>query len=232
VGLAILSLGGIACLAGGWSGGPVQEDRGVAPAEIVAARFPLAALGSAEIAVAATIVGERKVALFDPSPILPAVPAPSAVSIPQPVPAPSAVSIPQPVAVAVRAQAAPPVVQPTLKPPAAHVQRAANRPGYVLNDAQIVSIKRRLNLTPEQERMWPAVEAALRNIAYAKPHGNARGGSPAARTQTASVDPDSPAVQGLKSAAFPLIMSFTAEQKSEVRSLVHVMGLEKLAAQF
>ena len=38
------------------------------------------------------------------------------------------------------------------------------RPGAVLNDAQIASIKRRLNLTPDQERMWPSVESALRNL--------------------------------------------------------------------
>jgi hypothetical protein len=39
-------------------------------------------------------------------------------------------------------------------------------------------------------------------------------------------------VQGLQSAAVPLIMSFSPEQKEEVRSLAHVMGLDQLAAQF
>ncbi len=43
---------------------------------------------------------------------------------------------------------------------------AASRPGYILDDAQIASIKARLHLTPDQESMWPAVEAALRNMAY------------------------------------------------------------------
>ncbi len=43
-----------------------------------------------------------------------------------------------------------------------------DRPGYVLNDTQIASIKDRLHLTPDQEQMWPAVEAALRNIAYTR----------------------------------------------------------------
>ena len=41
-----------------------------------------------------------------------------------------------------------------------------------------------------------------------------------------------PEVQGLKSAAMPLIMSFNDEQKDEVRSLAHVMGLDQLASQF
>jgi hypothetical protein len=39
-------------------------------------------------------------------------------------------------------------------------------------------------------------------------------------------------VQGLKSAAVPLIMSFNSEQKEEVRNLAHVMGLDQLASQF
>jgi hypothetical protein len=55
-------------------------------------------------------------------------------------------------------------------------------------------------------------------------HGAAR------NTQAAAVDPE--AVEGLKSAAVPLIMSFNSEQKEEVRSLVHVMGLDQLATQF
>ena len=54
---------------------------------------------------------------------------------------------------------------------------------------------------------------------------------PANAAQLASADPDSVEVQGLKSAAVPLIMSFSEEQKHEVRSLAHVMGLDKLASE-
>jgi len=105
-----------------------------------------------------------------------------------------------------------------------------NRPGYMLDDAQIASIKERLRLTPDQEQMWPAVDAALRNIAYerarqARGRGAADGG-----TRLADVDPES--VAGLKSAAVPLIMSFNDEQKQEVRNLAHVMGLDRLASEF
>jgi hypothetical protein len=119
------------------------------------------------------------------------------------------------------------------KPTAVPVHKVVNRPGFVLNDTQIASIKRRLQLTPDQERMWPAVEAALRSIAYAKAHGEARRyRGQAGSTQMAEIDPNSPEVQGLKSAAVPLIMSFNSEQKSEVRTLAHVMGLDQLASQF
>ena len=50
--------------------------------------------------------------------------------------------------------------------------------------------------------------------------------------QSLTLDPNSAAVQDLKSAAVPLIMSFDDDQKNEVRSLAHVMGLDKLASQF
>jgi hypothetical protein len=120
------------------------------------------------------------------------------------------------------------------KPVAAAAHRTAvnrtadNRPGYMLNDAQIASIKARLNLTPDQEQMWPAVEVALRNMNYA--HGQPVHERNPSETQNAAVDPN--AVQGLKSAASPLIMSFNAEQKEEVRNLIHVMGLDQLASEF
>ena len=115
-------------------------------------------------------------------------------------------------------------------PAAALAYRQATRPGFVLNDAQIASIKERLHLTPGQQAMWPAVEAALHNIAYARTGAAHRHG--AGGTQVASLDPDSLEVQGLKAAAIPLLMSFSDEQKTEVRGLAHVMGLDNLASEF
>ena len=101
----------------------------------------------------------------------------------------------------------------------------------MLNEAQIASIKQRLHLTPDQEGMWPAVEAALRNVAYAQTHNARHHGAPTNTAQLASADPESVEVQGLKSAAIPLLMSFSDQQKNEVRSLAHVMGLDKLASE-
>jgi hypothetical protein len=103
------------------------------------------------------------------------------------------------------------------------------RPGAVLNDAQIANIKRRLSLTPEQERMWPSVEAALRNLSYAKasPHG----GHDAVQA-VASIDPASAEVQNLKSAAMPLVLSFSGDQMRELQSISRVAGLDKLVPNF
>jgi hypothetical protein len=127
----------------------------------------------------------------------------------------------------------PTVAQPparATKPEAAAGHRRDDgRTGYMLNDKQLASIKERLHLTTDQERMWPAVEAALRRVSYARAQ-DARGRTVAAEAD--SVDPNSTEVQGLKTAAVPLIMSFNAEQKEEVRNLVHVMGLDQLATQF
>jgi hypothetical protein len=191
---------------------------------------------------------QQQLALLDPAPILPqsnqdatADTAPQATvqtasadindpsvatALSAQAPAPTVAPKPVPSSVAAILPSAPPA-----KLAAAPPRHPANeRPGYILNDAQIASIKARLHLTPDQEDMWPAVEVALRNMAYTHmPPGRGRGVA-AGETQTAAVDPN--AVQGLKSAAVPLILSFNSEQKEEVRNLVHVMGLDQLASQF
>src|SRR5260221_3401122 len=99
---------------------------------------------------------------------------------------------------------------------------AKPRSNAVLNDSQLAGIKKRLNLTPEQERYWPAVEAELRKMEYTrKSQGNSR---------TASIDMSKLNVEGLKSAGFPLVMSFSDDQRRELRSLAHLLGLENVMA--
>jgi hypothetical protein len=211
--------------------------------------MPVAATSSSPLA-------EAQAALLSPTPMMPQTsdaPAQVASQIPQTnVDAPVAQapvqvamaeqSTPAPVAVPAvssassRSAATPPqpvaAQQSLAKKVAAAAHRALNeRPGFVLNDAQIASIKERLHLTPDQEEMWPAVEAALRNLAYTRAREARRKGEPA-NVQIASADPNSSEVQGLKSAAIPLIMSFNSEQKDEVRNIAHVMGLDQLASQF
>jgi hypothetical protein len=221
----------------------------LSPSEKVALRFPEADLdqpiAAKAVGTAPMILGDKDLALFSPEPMLPDTRL--HVALPQPQPASPAMTaslpasevapvraIPVALAVPAKREAKAPVVnaaRPAPKAEADTTSRRGSRPGFLLNDAQIVSIRTRLHLTPDQQSMWPAVEAALRNIAYAKAqvarrHSDDRG------TDVAALDPDSAAVQGLKSAAVPLIMSFSEEQKSEVRSLAHVMGLDKLASEF
>jgi hypothetical protein len=110
-------------------------------------------------------------------------------------------------------------------------RRAPPKPPMLFNEAQLASIKKRLRLTPDQEQYWPPVAAALRAIGWRHARqSNSR--KPARGNRLLAIDPNSPEVERLKSAAFPLIMSLTEDQKREVRELAHTMGLSKVAAQF
>jgi hypothetical protein len=101
------------------------------------------------------------------------------------------------------------------------------KPPVLFNDAQLASIKTRLRLSRDQEQYWPQVEQALRAISWkVATQSNGRG------RQLATIDPNSPEVARLKSAAFPLIMSMREDQKQEVRQLAHTMGLRQVASMF
>ena len=230
-------------LIGGWNS-PVIRNPEIPASQAIALRFPEDWSQSASVAdpersiqvplmtgpadahrigTSSIVTDGAQSALFSPDPMVPK-------------------GVPQSTMQTVALEAAPAVIAPPRGPATTAASEAkaaaiaarhrANRPGYLLNDAQIGSIKERLNLTPDQARLWPAVEAALRNIAYARVHEEHRRGGGTSEAQSAAVDPDSAEVRGLKSAAAPLIMSFSAEQKEEVRNIVHVMGLDRLAAQF
>ncbi len=164
----------------------------------------------------------------------------SALSAPAPAPADSSAGVSYTVASVTTtpapvetAPAAAPTVRAEAKPAAfAPVRHASpGRPGGVLNDAQIANIKRRLRLTPDQESLWPAVEVALRNISYSK-KGQEMKVAATHSAPMAYVDPDSADVQRLKYAALPLIMRLNENQKQEVRSMAHGMGLDGVASSF
>jgi hypothetical protein len=122
------------------------------------------------------------------------------------------------------AAALPPAAKRPAQPP-----RAAPVSTNVLNGAQIASLRDRLRLTPYQEQLWPSVESALREISW-RPSREKGAGKNGIRGAT--IDPDSAPVQRLKSAAVPLIMSMSENQKQEVRTMARLMGLDNLAAQF
>jgi hypothetical protein len=101
------------------------------------------------------------------------------------------------------------------------------RSNALLDDSQIASIKKRLNLTASQERMWPAVERELRKLAYAPPQQpQQKGGKPKPPTTYELSGND---LERLKTAAAPLIMSFNDDQRVELRTMARITGLEKFA---
>ena len=238
--LSIVVAGFAGYVIGGWNGS-VPRSPELSAAQAVALRFPQDLDEASPVTVAfatsanAAAMGNTQLALFSPQPLVPRhrlrkqqAQQASAAQLPTPQAtmqlASAEQTLPQP---------APATKRPNgIKPAAAAVHNRNDRAaGFMLNDAQIASIKTRLHLTADQEQMWPAVEAALRNIAYTRSREARRRGAPA-NTQIASADADGVDVRDLKSAAIPLIMSFNSEQKDEVRNLAHVMGLDQLATQF
>ena len=96
----------------------------------------------------------------------------------------------------------------------------------LLSDIQIAGIKERLKLSAAQESYWPPVENALRAVArkiHASRQANPNAGG-------VPIDPEAEEVQQLKSAAMPLLFQLREDQKSEVRSLARIIGLEKVAS--
>jgi hypothetical protein len=110
--------------------------------------------------------------------------------------------------------------------------RNANRKPTVFNDAQIASIKRRLNLTKDQEEYWPAVEAMLRGLAWKKPANDAPRKATGAERPLLALDVNSADLARLQSTAGPLLMSFNEEQKRELRMLAHLAGLQGAFSKF
>ena len=125
----------------------------------------------------------------------------------------------------------PKIAAPSSIPLPADKPKAAAKPAVqksyaLLSDIQIAGIKERLKLSPAQEQHWPGVESALRAIAR-KIHAT-RHASPAAAG--APIDPDWEEVQQLKSVAMPLLFQLREDQKREVRSLAHIIGLGSVAS--
>jgi hypothetical protein len=236
--IPLLAACAVGYLVGAWHLATVRQIGDSSAADIVAQRFPQEWKAPAEVTLAAMRM-RADPDLFRPVPMI--APSPAQSRAEQSVPGTAATGVAEPSMVQTAAlDITPPAkaIELSRRPaPAATAKAPApsphpsptNRASYILDDAQIASIKTRLHLTPDQERMWPAVEAALRNMAYKRTQQAAARGA-ARNVQAAAVDPE--AVEGLKSAAVPLIMSFSSEQKDEVRSLAHVMGLDQLASQF
>jgi hypothetical protein len=199
---------------------PPAADPVLSAADVVALRFPYeleeADPPTATIATKDAAISEpdETLALFNPYPIYPTIPS-DAEGLSHATPPQVAVPDAAPLA------PSPSVTSGTSELAAAATRRSNVRPGAVLSEAQIASIRRRLKLTPQQQQMWPAVEVALRSLSYPKKSDGAR-----------KYDTNSPEVQQLTSAAYPLVMSFTDDQKRELHDIAHVAGLEQLVPKF
>ena len=120
----------------------------------------------------------------------------------------------------------PRVAAAALAKPKAAAKPAPQKNYALLSDVQIAGVKERLKLSASQESYWPPVETALRAVAR-KIHARRQAEPNAAGIP---IDPEAEEVQQLKSAAMPLLFQLREDQKSEVRSLARIIGLEKVAA--
>jgi hypothetical protein len=231
---AIASLGTSLSMSLGSAPGAVSvRPAAPTPAEVVASRFPSSDVSAAVMPTSyatASVLPVEQWEMFSPrasdSRVTAYAALPATAEVAEPLGAQPAQSL--------AAKAAAPKPEPAKAQPANTApRRVASRPSGVLNDAQIANIKQRLNLTADQEQMWPAVETALRKIAYTK-----GAMSPQVHTAQSSsermayIDPGSAEVQQLKYAALPLIMRLNDDQRREVKMMAHVMGLEGMASQF
>ena len=82
-----------------------------------------------------------------------------------------------------------------------------------MNDAQIASMKDRLELTEEQEPYWQAVEASLREVVWDRSHGG----------RPRLLEPSS--LERFKEAAAPFVATLSAKQRSEIQALANIVGL-------
>src|SRR5580700_9901094 len=182
--LSIVVAGFAGYAIGGWNGS-VPRSPELSAAQSVALRFPQDLAEASPVTVAfatsanAAAMGNTRLALFSPQPMV-------ASARQAPVQQASAAQLPTPQAPLQMASAEQALPQPA---------PAAKRPNGIKpavaavhnRDDRAASIKTRLHLTPDQEQMWPAVEAALRNIAYTRSREAQRHGAPA-NMQVASAD--------------------------------------------
>jgi hypothetical protein len=214
MGLVVLGSAGIALWVTGFAATPAATPAGIASADTFATRFPAAWTKPNPQPAPAWIAdaggAREQLALLTARPTYPLTPAsfaPETLTRPRAEPfSTGAIGSPSP----------------------ASAQRNANRKPTVFNDAQIASIKNRLNLTKDQEEYWPAVEAELRRLAWKKSADQKGPG----RRQLVALDVSALDMAKLQSTTAPLLMSFNDEQKRELRMLAHLAGMQDLFAKF
>jgi zinc resistance-associated protein len=102
-------------------------------------------------------------------------------------------------------------------------------------ESGIARFKAALRLTPDQERHWPRVESALREIARNSDQAEGteqRGMLRRIGTRATEMVLSAAAVKRLVSAAQPLMKTLDDEQKSKAMQLARAMGFGSVAARF
>jgi thiamine monophosphate kinase len=98
-------------------------------------------------------------------------------------------------------------------------------------NSQIAQVKSMLRLTPSQERYWPPVEAALRNLARKAAQSDLSDGMlQRVKAKARSFAVSTAAIQRVVAAARPLVRTLDEDQKQTARALVSSYGGTNLAS--
>jgi hypothetical protein len=115
--------------------------------------------------------------------------------------------------------------------PSSAVEFGGVETSQLATSVNIDRIKSVLRLTPEQQRYWPAVESALRDLGHRhQPTTENASFVRRVSSRVVSVVLDSAAVTRLAAAARPLILALNDEQRHVALSLAHEMGLGPVVA--
>lgn len=88
----------------------------------------------------------------------------------------------------------------------------------LLDDKQIASIKQRLRLTAAQERYWPPVESAMRDLVL---YMHNQRGQPIGKV----LDPSNDQVKRMIAVGMPFLAQLREDQKSQIQSLARMAGM-------
>lgn len=103
--------------------------------------------------------------------------------------------------------------------------------GIVLTQAHIAYFKTTLNLTPMQQRFWPAIETALHDIARQQmPRIASVGATQRNNRRVIAILLTPAAVERLAEAAQPLIRNLDGGQKLEALRLAREIGLASVVS--
>ena len=94
----------------------------------------------------------------------------------------------------------------------------ARQTTMLLDDKQIASIKQRLKLTRAQEKYWPPVESALRDLVL---YLHSQRGQPIPKL----LDANSDQVKRMMAVGMPFLAQLREDQKSQIQALAHIAGL-------
>jgi LTXXQ motif family protein len=102
-------------------------------------------------------------------------------------------------------------------------------------ESKIAHAKASLRLTPDQEKHWPRVEVALRDVAARKNNveeASAGGFVQKMSARAGEMVLNATSIKRLVSAAQPLIKSLNENQKHQALAMARSMGLASVAEQF